>query len=431
MIQQLDIISLKTLFYSEDSVCNLLHIPTYQRPYTWQTKTVNTLFNDIIEAYYSDIEQQRLGTLILYNPKNRNDIYEIVDGQQRVITLLIFLHLLEDNSEVTKNLYLPTDNYSKARIYNTYNLLQNKIKKVNTEKVKLLTFIKEKCTVALIITDDLSEAFQFFDSQNSRGKSLQPHDLLKAYHLREMDNDSIENKININQEWMKISEKNLKNFFSIYLYPIIMWSRKNNGLYYSSNNIDTFKGISYNNKFNYAIYHKASIQYVTMYNEQGYYKINLANKLNQFQLNQPLIAGRNFFYYVIHYYELLNKIRRKIKFIYKKDEIPYSKTGDVYVKNLFEAVLLFFADRFGYNELTEERINIMYSWSYILRIKLSSVYEKSINKHALGGHDHCNIFYRINNMTSPNEILDIEINNPKPDKQGHIYQKIKEINNWE
>lgn len=430
MIQRLDIISLKTLFYSEDSVCNLLHIPTYQRPYTWQTKTVNTLFNDIIEAYHSDIEQERLGTIILYNQNNNK--YEIVDGQQRVITLLVLLHLLDENSEVAKNLHLPAENYSKIRIYNTYKILQNKIKKITTDKTKLLTFIKEKCTVALIVTDDLSEAFQFFDSQNSRGKSLQPHDLLKAYHLREMDNDSIEDKVNINQEWMKISEKNLKNFFSIYLYPIIMWSRKNNGLYYSSNNIDIFKGISNNNKFNYAIYHKASNQYVTMFNEQGYYKINLANKLNQFQLNQPLIAGRNFFYYVIHYYELLNKIRRTIKHIYTKEEIPYSRTGDIYVKNLFEAVLLFFADRFGYNELTEERINVMYSWSYILRIKLSSVYEKSINKHALARHGHCNIFYRINNMISPNEILDIEINKPdKPNKQNHIIQKIKEINNWE
>lgn len=33
---------------------------------------------------------------------------------------------------------------------------------------------------------DISEAFQFFDSQNARGKALYPHDLLKAYHLREM-----------------------------------------------------------------------------------------------------------------------------------------------------------------------------------------------------------------------------------------------------
>ena len=37
-----------------------------------------------------------------------------------------------------------------------------------------------------------SEAFQLFDSQNTRGRALDPHDLLKAYHLREMQNDKYE-----------------------------------------------------------------------------------------------------------------------------------------------------------------------------------------------------------------------------------------------
>ena len=35
----------------------------------------------------------------------------------------------------------------------------------------------------------LAEAFQLFDSQNNRGKSLEPHDLLKAYHLRQQDSE--------------------------------------------------------------------------------------------------------------------------------------------------------------------------------------------------------------------------------------------------
>jgi hypothetical protein len=38
----------------------------------------------------------------------------------------------------------------------------------------------------IINVDKVEEAFQLFDSQNTRGKELDPHDLLKAYHLREM-----------------------------------------------------------------------------------------------------------------------------------------------------------------------------------------------------------------------------------------------------
>ena len=54
----------------------------------------------------------------------------------------------------------------------------------------ICNFLLENCSVSVITMpqERLSEAFQLFDSQNNRGKSLEPHDLLKAYHLR---NDNI------------------------------------------------------------------------------------------------------------------------------------------------------------------------------------------------------------------------------------------------
>lgn len=41
----------------------------------------------------------------------------------------------------------------------------------------------------VITVDRIEEAFQLFDSQNMRGRALDPHDLLKAYHLRAMRED--------------------------------------------------------------------------------------------------------------------------------------------------------------------------------------------------------------------------------------------------
>ena len=71
----------------------------------------------------------------------------------------------------------------------------------NTDHIRdmkrLRDFIEKQCELIVVITDDVSEAFQFFDSQNARGKALYPHDLLKAYHLREMtelDADKIDRK---------------------------------------------------------------------------------------------------------------------------------------------------------------------------------------------------------------------------------------------
>ncbi|MGC6756730.1 hypothetical protein ACP0GT_25630, partial [Escherichia coli] len=48
-----------------------------------------------------------------------------------------------------------------------------------------IDFLLNRCQVVCFVLQDISEAFQFFDSQNARGRDLAPHDLLKAFHLRE------------------------------------------------------------------------------------------------------------------------------------------------------------------------------------------------------------------------------------------------------
>ena len=54
--------------------------------------------------------------------------------------------------------------------------------------------IRDILEVVVLTVTELTEAFQLFDSQNTRGKALYPHDLLKAYHLREisdMDEETV------------------------------------------------------------------------------------------------------------------------------------------------------------------------------------------------------------------------------------------------
>lgn len=46
----------------------------------------------------------------------------------------------------------------------------------------------------MIVVKDRSEAFQMFDSQNGRGKELEAYNLLKAYHIRAMEQNSREEK---------------------------------------------------------------------------------------------------------------------------------------------------------------------------------------------------------------------------------------------
>ena len=72
----------------------LLHIPEYQRPYKWTVKNANLLLSDIMEAMNENRLVYRVGTLILHKNK---DFYDIVDGQQRVITFLLLFHALLKN----------------------------------------------------------------------------------------------------------------------------------------------------------------------------------------------------------------------------------------------------------------------------------------------------------------------------------------------
>lgn len=58
--------------------------------------------------------------------------------------------------------------------------------------------------VVVLKVNEISEAFQLFDSQNTRGRALDPHDLLKAYHLRAMHNCPFE-QFNLVKRWEGIN----------------------------------------------------------------------------------------------------------------------------------------------------------------------------------------------------------------------------------
>ena len=66
---------------------------------------------------------------------------------------------------------------------------------------QLSDYLLKSCKFVEIIVDNLSEAFQMFDTQNGRGKSLEAYNLLKAYHIRAMEQNTQEEKILCDQNW--------------------------------------------------------------------------------------------------------------------------------------------------------------------------------------------------------------------------------------
>jgi len=413
-----------------------LTLPPYQRPYSWSVKSTNTLFIDTYEAFKGGASEYRLGSVILH--KEKSDRYNVVDGQQRLTTLAILLYCLGDDKH-----YLLKEKYSKLSndaIVTNFGVLSKRANELsNEEREKYKDYLLNKCTTVRIVTDSEQEAFQFFDSQNTRGKELAPHDLLKSYHLREMNSDDEIQKVKIINRWENVNQDDLDDLFKSYLYPLTQWYKGKEGLGYSSSKIDSFKGIKAVNVYNYTIYHKASNLYVEQFNSNGSNELLASKSLNQFQLTQPLIAGKRFFYYTLHYGKLLERIQKQIKQIHREEEIPSKRSGDIYIKQLYECTLLFFADRFGIESLNKSVMQQVYSWSYSLRLAMNAVYPQTINKYAKGDHERANhgmdMFSLISEMSEPEELKLLVIQKPDMDdnnkeKYNAVYKLLCEWNRW-
>jgi len=93
-------------------------IPDYQRPYAWNEEQCQTLWDDIFlfafpdndcDAFIED-EEYFLGSIVTY--KNDEGKSEVIDGQQRLTTLMLILRAFYDkfanmkdkNSKQTRDL---------------------------------------------------------------------------------------------------------------------------------------------------------------------------------------------------------------------------------------------------------------------------------------------------------------------------------------
>ncbi len=86
--------------FSDDYV---FRIPPYQRPYAWTTEQARELFDDLVDFMRSgpgDIESLPpyfLGSIVLIKPETSPEA-DVVDGQQRLITLTLLFSAIRANS---------------------------------------------------------------------------------------------------------------------------------------------------------------------------------------------------------------------------------------------------------------------------------------------------------------------------------------------
>ena len=393
---------------------NTYVIPPYQRPYKWHKKHILQLLDDLYENIYIGKRTYRVGTLIIHD---ENGTHNIVDGQQRLTTLSLILYYLGEKDKLLQNQEYSNEISKNNLIYNYGQIKQwFGAKRLEINEEMFLNELKDKCEFVVITVYRQDEAFQLFDTQNSRGKELYPHDLLKAFHLREMDKDGYTNK-EIEQyvikweDYLLDKDNPLLDILNNHLYRIRKWVKGEPKYSFYKSDLNEFKGISLYKKTKYNYEQPLRILDKTISSISHNFGIT---QTYPFQIGMSIINGRNFFDYVFHYIELkkqLLKGNEEFETFYKKRCLEYWgswRVGDVKVRNLFENICLLFVDRFGLSFLEEAVFyDGFYKNVYLLRLENKAISESSILKH----NQALRFFRSIPNSCSPEELkIDLSCN---------------------
>jgi Protein of unknown function DUF262/Protein of unknown function (DUF1524) len=229
----------------------LLNIPLFQRPYSWGREQAEQLLDDLMEAsgVCSDgVADQTyfLGAVVLMDapgaetiklsPKMTPREFGVIDGQQRLVTLMTLLAVLRDlETDVRKPVgkrvqsmllaqlgtrFFRTERFRmhlstrERAIFEDHILLpgsslqpthlnspslaeatlldvRDRFKSVlsemtNTSRQTLSDFIADSCYVVVIVGHDIDRSHQMFVVLNERGKKLQRNDILKSDILARM-----------------------------------------------------------------------------------------------------------------------------------------------------------------------------------------------------------------------------------------------------
>ena len=214
-----------------------LTIPNYQRIYCWEERHVKCLLDDVFEHIASAGDTPyRLGTLILHAHDGH---YDIIDGQQRLITLALLLSTLGIKTSLLKEKL--TSKQSKAYVAYNKHLIQQYVDRRIPQASKRIEQAESllqriEWSVLILQNTSIDLAYTFFSHQNSRGVALSDYDLLKAHHLRYIPLGNESQAQHVTEVWNQMIEEGRKEnqntqpdyvrTLDTYIYRLRKWMRK-------------------------------------------------------------------------------------------------------------------------------------------------------------------------------------------------------------
>ena len=187
-------------------------IPLYQRNFAWTYDEIEQLLNDVADAFQENRDNYYyIGTLVV---NKENDIFKIIDGQQRTTALNLIALALKHEFGFDRlkavNLTFPArkksnkniqDLFSKKKILEGdeneltrgYGYARDALKKVLEERQlnpqSLVDYLFEKVIIFRSILPEDLDLNLYFERFNSRGEQLEAHEILKAQMMSKFGED--------------------------------------------------------------------------------------------------------------------------------------------------------------------------------------------------------------------------------------------------
>lgn len=425
-------------------------IPEYQRPYTWTVDKAEELIQDFEEFFAEQSDTTSayyMGSILFYHNENKN-VLEVIDGQQRLSTLIVLQYVLDGALQDHKDLQFNG--------HTSYNAIR-KIKAFFTSRKSTLQALASdhgllkrlSFTVITCLEEDL--AFTFFDTQNNRGVSLSADDYLKAYHLRSVVSEDQQDVLATEWEHAALlaqdedhAHLSLAYLFYQMLYKGRMWKGQKHLVPEGKDELlQTFqkKTLAVDNGGSFPLYHsKSNMRYTAAKIDDG----DIAWQDNDqgmdtkadlpFSMRQPLHKGYHFFaftskYYAIHQLLFGDKSAESAKnaeLVKSRGfyDIVYSKSMSPFLCAYMQLCLILYYDVFKDKEISRA---IQYFDYFIGSIRLEKYYvrKESVKNSLLEAQN--NLLDVITQAYLPQEIFEFISNEPST-KIKYAKIKIEELN---
>ena len=186
-------------------------IPLYQRNFAWTYDEIEQLLNDVADAFQENRDNYYIGTLVV---NKENDIFKIIDGQQRTTALNLIALALKHEFGFDRlkavNLTFPARKKSNKNIKDLfakqeisegdeneltrgYGHARDALKKVLEERrLDPQSFVDYLFDYVIIFRSILPEDLDlnlYFERFNSRGEQLESHEILKAQMMSKFGTD--------------------------------------------------------------------------------------------------------------------------------------------------------------------------------------------------------------------------------------------------